>query len=555
MKFPVRLSLIISLIFVMENSNAQMTISTQPLFGTKPERFVPTEIRANLTNLSDGDRRALPMLVDAAKLIDSIYLRQVWRGNIALLNRLKADQSAEGQEKFHELTINMGPWSKLDQDKPFIDGVPDAKPAGANYYPEHMTKREFTDWVATLPDKEKEQATGFFYTIRRDKDGKLTSVPYSEEYKDLLEPAARLLKEAAEMTDNASLSAFLTKRADAFLSNDYYQSDVAWMDLDSPIEPTIGHYEVYMDELFNYKAAFEAFITLRDDQETVKLEKFSSHLQEIEDSLPIDPKYRNPKLGALSPIRVVDEIATGGEARAGVQTAAFNLPNDERVTREKGSKRVMLKNVQEAKFNKILIPIAGLALDRRQQPLVAFEPFFTHILAHELMHGLGPHTLTIGGKQTTVRQAMKDLSSALEEAKADISGLFALQYLIDNGVVEKSMEQKLYATYLASLFRSVRFGIGEAHGKGTALQFNYLTDQGAFVHNASTNSFGVDFDKIKEAVRMLTGEIMTIQAEGSYEKAKALLDKYGIIRPAMQKVLDGMKGIPVDIEPQFQSAG
>ena len=552
MKFPGKLSLMmIPLFFVLENLNAQTASSSQPPADQKTARFIPTAITGDLSTLSDGDRRALQKLVEASKLIDSMYLRQVWSGNIALLNRLQADHSAEGEERLHEFRINMGPWSKLDHDKPFVAGVPDPKPEGANYYPEDMTKKEFTDWVDGLPEPEKEKAKGFFYTIRRNKEGKLTIVPYSEEYKDLLEPAARLLKEAASLTDNASLQKFLSTRADAFLSNDYYQSDVAWMDLDSPIEPTIGPYEVYMDELFNYKAAFEAFITLRNNAETMKLEKFSSHLQEIEDRLPIDRKYRNPKLGALSPIRVVDEISIGGESRAGVQTAAFNLPNDERVTREKGSKRVMLKNVQEAKFNKILTPIAGVALEKSQQSMIAFEPFFTHILAHELMHGLGPHTLVIDGKQTTVRQAMKDLSSALEEAKADISGLFCLQYLMDTGVVDKSMEQHLYVTYLASLFRSVRFGIGEAHGKGTALQFNYLTDQGAFSYDAFANTFGVNFDKIKDGVKKLTGEIMTIQAEGSYEKAKALLDQYGVIRPPMQKVLDGLTNIPVDIEPRF----
>ncbi|MBI5474259.1 MAG: hypothetical protein HY961_18135, partial [Ignavibacteriae bacterium] len=345
-----------------------------------------------------------------------------------------------------------------------------------------------------------------------------------------------------------------TTRADAFLSNDYYESDVAWMDLDSPIEPTIGPYEVYMDELFNYKAAFEAFITLRNDEETKKLAKFSDQLQEIENNLPIEKKYRNPKLGALAPIRVVDEVVVGGEATKGVQTAAFNLPNDERVTREKGSKRVMLKNVQEAKFRNILVPISKVAIAPAEQNQIAFEPFFTHILAHELMHGLGPHTITVGGKQTTVRQAMRELSSAFEEAKADISGLWALQYLIDKGVVEKAFERQMYVTFLASAFRSVRFGLNEAHGKGIALQFNYLTDEGAFVFDAQKGTFGVNFEKIKPAVTKLTAEIMTIQALGSYERAKAMLDTYGVVRPEMQAVLDKLSAIPVDIAPAFPLA-
>jgi hypothetical protein len=517
----------------------------------KIKRFAPTEIKGDVSKLSAGDRKALSKLIEAAKYMDSLYLRQVWSGNIELLHKLQTDKSTKGKELLRYFTINMSPWSGIDHQEPFVDGVPNPRPPGANYYPEDMTKEEFTQWLEKLSDTEQKKATGFFYTIRRDDRGRLLNVPYSDEYADLLEPAAKLLKEAAALTDNTSLKSFLSIRADAFLTNDYYASDVAWMDLDSPLEPTIGPYEVYMDDIFNYKAAFEAFITLRNDVETKKLEKFSSYLQEIENNLPIDPKYRNPKLGESSPIRVVDLVVTGGEPRAGVQTAAFNLPNDEKVTAEKGSKRVMLKNVQEAKFKKVLIPISKIAIDKSQQSLISFEPFFTHILAHELMHGLGPHNITIDGKQTTVRQAMKDLSSAFEEAKADISGLFLLQYLIDKGELKKSFEKQMYVTYLAGIFRSVRFGIKEAHGKGMALQFNYLMGEGALNYNEKTNKFSVNFEKIKDAMKKLTGEIMTIQAEGSYEKAKAMLDKYALMNPLMQKVLDKLSNIPVDIAPQY----
>jgi ribosomal protein S20 len=523
----------------------------KPSLSSKIKRFVRTEIKGDVSKLSAGDKKALTKLVAASKLMDKIYTRQVWSGNEALRKKLEADKSSAGKERLHYFKMNMGPWSKIDHDEAFIEGAPMPRPPQANYYPDDMTKEEFNSWVATLPDEDQAKARGFFYTIRRDTNKKLKLVPYNEEYKEFLEPAATLLREAAALTDNASLKSFLTKRADAFLSNDYYDSDVAWMDLDSPIEPTIGPYEVYMDDLFNYKAAFESFITLRNDKETRNLEKYSGRLQEIEDNLPIDPKYRNPKLGALAPIRVVDEVVVGGEARAGVQTAAFNLPNDEKVTAEKGSKRVMLKNVQEAKFKNILTPISRVAVIPDQQPLIAFEPFFTHILAHELMHGLGPHNITVDGKQTTVRQAMKELSSALEEAKADISGLFALQYLIDKGVVDKAVERQMYVTFLASVFRSIRFGSKDAHGRGMALQFNYLMDEGAFHYHPTFGAFYVDFDKMKAGVRKLTGEIMTIQAEGSYEKAKALLDKYAEIRTVMNKVLNRLHDIPIDIEPVF----
>ena len=521
------------------------------VLDAKIQRFVPTSVTGEISHLSPGDRRALVKLAEAAQVMDRIYARQVWSGNQALRLKLEADRTAEGAERLHYYNINRSPWSNLDHDEPFIPGVPKEKPPCANYYPEDMTKQEFNAWVETLPEAGKKEATGFFTTIRRDPMRQLKAVPYSEEYGDLLVPAAGLLREAAALTDNASLRNFLTKRADAFLSNDYYESDVAWMDLDSPIEPTIGPYEVYMDRLFNYKAAFEAYICIRDDSATAKLAFFSAHLQEIEDALPINPRYRNPRLGALSPIRVVDEVVTGGEARAGVQTAAFNLPNDERVTAAKGSKRVMLKNVQEAKFMTILKPIARIAIDPLQQSSVAFDPFFTHILAHELMHGLGPHMIMQGGKHTTVRQAMQELSSAIEEAKADICGLFALQYLIDHGLIAKSMEQQMYTTYLAGIFRSVRFGINEAHGQGMAMQLNYLMDEGAIVYNEGTGLFSADVGKFKAGATKLTGEIMTIQAEGNYEKAKGLLSRYAVIRPSLQRTLDRLARLPVDIEPQF----
>jgi hypothetical protein len=516
-------------------------------------QFSPTEVTADTSALSEGDRQALDKIIQAARYMDDIFLRQVWSGNVALETKLQGDQSPLGQAQLHYFMINKGPWSRTDLNKPFISGVPAVKPPQAGFYPDDITKDEFSSWEKTLSDADRQKAEGFFTVIHRD-GGKLQIVPYSQEYGQFLTPAAQLLREAAQLTTNNTLKDFLNKRADAFQSDSYYASDVAWMDLDAPIEVTIGPYETYEDELFGYKAAYEAFVTLRDEAESAKLVKFSSYLQEIEDHLPMDAKYRNPKLGAASPIRVVDVVFTSGDGNRGVQTAAYNLPNDEQVVKEKGSKRVMLKNMQEAKFNKVLIPISKVALDTAQQSQISFDAFFTHILMHELLHGLGPHNITADGKATTVRGQLKELYSAIEEAKADITGLWALQYLIDKGAIDKAMERDLYTTYLASSFRSVRFGTTEAHGKGQALQFNYLLDEGGIKYNEAVGTFGIDPDKIKDAVRKLTTEILTLQAEGSYDKAKALLDKYGIIRPAMQKTLDKLNSVPIDIEPRFTLA-
>ena len=517
----------------------------------KIRQFAPTDVTADTAQLSENDRKALTKLIEAAKLLDPLFLRQVWSGNEALNKKLEADTSPEGRERFHYFMINKGPWSRNEHNEPFVDGVPHEKPAQAGFYPDDITKDEFNSWLSGLSEQDKKRATGFFTVIRRGPDRKLTIVPYHQEYREFLEPAAKLLKEAAELTGNATLKNFLTKRADALMSDDYYASDVAWMDLDAPIDVTFGPYETYEDELFGYKAAFEAFITLRDEAESGKLVKFGSYLQELEDNLPIDPRYRNPKLGAASPIRVVDNVFSSGDGNRGVQTAAYNLPNDEQVVKEKGSKRVMLKNVQEAKFKQVLVPISKVVMDPAQQSQIGFDAFFTHILAHELMHGLGPHNIKVGGRDTSPRKELKELYSAIEEAKADITGLWALQYLIDKGKVDRAMERDLYTTYLASSFRSVRFGVNEAHGKGQALQFNYLTDEGAIKVDEAAGTFSIDTSKIKEAVRKLTSEILTIEAEGSYEKAKAMLDRYGVIRPAMQKGLDKLGDVPVDIEPNY----
>jgi hypothetical protein len=522
--------------------------------GKKIARFAPTTLTAEVSKLTPKDRQALDKIIAAAKLLDPLFLRQVWTGNDALEKKLLADKTPAGQQRLRYFYINDGPWSRLDNNEPFIEGVPQEKPHQAAYYPDDMTKDEFNAWVQTLSDADKQKATGFFWLIRRGDDKKLTIVPYSQAYKEYLEPAAGLLREAASLTTNATLKDFLNKRAAAFGTDDYYESDVAWMDLDAPIDVTIGPYETYEDELFSYKAAFEAYITIRDDAETAKLAKFSGHLQELENNLPIDPRYRNPKLGAASPIRVVNEVFGAGEGNSGVQTAAFNLPNDERVVKEKGSKRVMLKNVQDAKFNKTLIPISRVVLDPSDQSALSFDSFFTHILCHELMHGLGPHNITVNGEETTVRKQLKELYSAIEEAKADMTGLWALQYMIDHGVIDQGMERTLYTTYLASMFRSVRFGISEAHGRGVAMQFNYLTDEGAIRYDEAKGTFSVDQAKIKDAVRKLTHDLLTLEAEGSYDTAKSMLDKYAVIRPAMQHALERLNDVPVDIEPIFPLA-
>ena len=513
-------------------------------------RFAPVEIGADISALPANETAALARMVEAARLMDGLFLQQVWAGNPALLVQLAGDRTPLGQARLHYFLINKGPWSRLDHDAAFVPGVPE-KPAMANFYPEDATKEEIEKWTDTLPEAGQKSAMGFFTTIRRTPDGKLVAVPYSQEYQNTAVQAAGLLREAAALTTQPTLKKYLDARATAFLTNDYYASDVAWMELDATIEPTIGPYEVYEDEAFNYKAAFEAFITIRDDAETKKQAVFGNNLQTLEDNLPFDAKYRNPKLGALAPIRVVNVVFTAGDANRGVQTAAFNLPNDDRVTRELGSKRVMLKNVQEAKFQKVLLPIAKVALSPADQAKVSFDAFFTHILMHEMLHGLGPQT--VHGTSTPLRQALKEHYSAIEEAKADISGLWALERLASEKTIDPAIGENMYATFLASMFRSIRFGVNEAHGRGIAMQLNWMLDNGAIVVNAD-GTFAIDQTKIKDAVAKLTGEFLTIEAEGNYEKAADFVKRLGIVRPEVQRVLDKLKDVPVDIEPRFVTA-
>jgi Peptidase family M49 len=512
-------------------------------------RFAPVELRVDTAVLSASDQQALEKLIVAAHYIDDTFLTQYWSGNHALWDKLRKDKTPLGKARLHYFWINKGPWSALDDHQAFLPGVPARKPLGANFYPEDMTKQQFEDWVKTLLKEQKQEAEGFFTVIRRD-GGRLHAVPFSKEYVKDLAHLSKLLHEAAALTTNPSLKTFLNLRADAFLSNDYYASDVAWMDLDAPLDVTIGPYETYNDELFGYKASYEAYINLRDDAESAKLQFFANHMQDIENNLPMDPKYRNPKIGGSSPIRVVNQIISAGDGAHGVKTAAYNLPNDERVVEQKGSKRVMLKNVQEAKFRTTLVPIAKRVLPASAQGDLSFDSFFTHIVAHEMTHGIGPHQITVAGRATTARQEMKELYSAIEEAKADVTGLFMLQYMFDHKLLPggEDVERKLYTSFLASAFRTLRFGLHEAHGKGMALQFNYLREKGAFVA-ASDGTFAVDFSKIKAAVQDLDHDLLTLEATGDYAGAKAMLDRLGKLTPELERAIGKLRDIPTDIDP------
>ncbi|MEJ2543471.1 MAG: peptidase [Calditrichaceae bacterium] len=515
----------------------------------KIDQFATTKIKYDDSILDERQKVVVEKLYQAAKIMDEIFLDQVYSKNKVIKKELEQKTDEESKLLLEYFNIMFGPFDRLNNDKPFYGH--EEKPEGANFYPEDMTKEEFLSWIKEHPEDE-QAFTSEFTVIRRD-GNKLIGIPYSEYYAEPLGRAASLLNEAADYADNQSLKHYLTTRAAAFLSNDYYKSDMAWMDLkDNTIEVVIGPYEVYEDELFNYKAAFECFLTIKDPDDSKKLDVFAQYLDDIEHNLPNPEKDKNFDRGSESPMVVVQEVFSAGDTKAGVQTLAFNLPNDERVREAKGSKKVMLKNMHEAKFEKQLMPIAKIVLNKSDFANVTFDAFFNHTLMHEMSHGVGPGKITIDGRETEVKKELKETYSKIEECKADVLGMYNNVFMIKKGVYPDEFEKTLWPTFLAGVFRSIRFGISEAHGAGNAIIFNYLLENGAYNYDASNQKLSVNQDKIYSVVTDLANKLLVIQANGDYEGAKALIDTYAVETETMKGLVNKLSYIPVDIHPVFQ---
>ena len=513
------------------------------------DKFVPTELNYDSSNLDEREKMVVEKLYRASKIMDEIFLEQVYSKNDEIKAKLMSENTELAKLQLELFNIMFGPFNRLEHDAPFIGT--EKKPLGANFYPEDMTKEEFDNFIKANPADEK-SFTSEFTVIRRE-DGKLVAIPYSEFWKDKLTKASNLLKEAADYADNPTLKKYLNSRADAFLSNDYYQSDMDWMDVkNNKIEIVIGPYEVYEDALFNYKASFESFLTLKDPVETEKLEVFKKYLRDMEIHLPIPDEYKNLDRGSESPLAVVNEIFTAGDTKAGVQTIAFNLPNDERVRKAKGSKKVMLKNVSQAKYDKLLLPIAEVVLDPDQMQYVTFDAFFTHSLMHEMSHGIGPGFIKVDGRDTEVRKELKETYATLEECKADILGMYNNVFMVEKGVFPETFVNETYVTFLAGTFRSVRFGINEAHGGGNAIIYNYLLEKGGYEYNPETQKVKVNLGKVSTALRDLANVILMIQAKGDYQGAKDLIAKYVVNSPSMETLRKKLDHLPVDIKPVYQ---
>lgn len=530
----------------------ELKISFEEL-SAKNKQFVDVEIFVNPGVLTDNDKAFLRPLLAAADIMDSLFWQQASPDGKAMKKRL-ARARADTLNRVDEATaryleINAGRFDRLDHMKTFY-GEGD-KPVGGTFYPEGATKEEIEAWLATRP----EQREAFMspYTVLTKGHNELRIVPYSDYYRGELKEAATLLRQAAKFADSESLRAFLEARALAFEDNVYAPSDGAWVDVaDSRFEVTIGPYEVYEDGLFGYKAAFEAFITMNDPKMSAELSTVKAYLGELEAALPLDDAHRGYKRATASPLFVVDLIYSAGDTRAGVQTLAFNLPNDEDVREKKGSKKVMLRNVSDAKFDKILAPISKLVIADEQVASVQKKDYFWHTVLHEISHGMGPGKITLDGEQTTVSLALKELYPHVEEAKADILGMFNAIYLTEKGYFKEPDRLKtLMSTALAGFFRSVRFGIHEAHGKANMLIYSFLKEQGVYVYDAGTKRFHVDLDKAKAGVTALARELLKIEATGDYAAAKAFIAKYGEMPPEVREALDGLTAIPVDLRPVY----
>ena len=500
----------------------------------KAEEFVSFKLTTDLTVLTEKEKQMLPLLLEAAKLMEEIY----WVEAFGNRDNLFVEGLDEYTKKF--LIINYGPWERLNNNEPFIEGF-GAKPAGANFYSANITEEEFEAW-------DDESKTSQYTLIRKGEDGTLKSIPFHVAFEVQVKKAANLLVKAAALAEDTGLKNYLEKRAQALLTDEYYESDVAWMEMkNNTIEFIVGPIENYEDQLFGYKAAHESFILIKDKTWSEKLVKYAALLPGLQKALPCEQKYKDETPGMDSDMNVYDAIYYAGDCNAGSKTIAINLPNDERVRETKGSRKLQLKNSMQAKFDKILIPISDLLIDEDQRKHVKFDAFFENTMFHEVAHGLGLGN-TID-KSSTVREALKDSYSSIEEGKADILGLWCVYQLNEMGEMGEKEMMDNFVTFMAGIFRSVRFGAASAHGKANMMRFYYFQETGAFTRDDTTGTYRVNFEKMKASMLNLSSDILKIQGDGDYETAKKLIEEKGFIREALQKDLDRISeaGIPRDI--------
>ena len=519
----------------MDGLNRTMIIEKyEQMIERKVEEFVAVNLTSDISHLSEKQKEMLSILFEVADIMDAIF----WKQACPEKEQILAGLSSSAEKDF--FMLNYGPWERLNGDLPFPASI-GAKPAGAGFYPPDMSKEEFD--ALDHPEK-----ASLYTLIERDADGKLDVIPYHVAYKKEINKAARLLAEAAELAEDPGFKTYLELRSEALLTDDYLASDMAWMDMkNNAIDFVVGPIENYEDKLYNYKAAHEAFILIKDKEWSEKLTFVSSFLPVLQKSLPVPPAYKKEVPGSDSDLGAYDAVYYAGDCNASSKTIAINLPNDERVQLEKGSRKLQLKNSIRFKFEEILVPISNVLIAEDQREHIQFESFFENTMYHEVAHGLGINN-TINGKGT-VRAALKEQYSALEEGKADVLGLYLVTQLAEMGELGEKDLMDNYVTFMASIFRSVRFGVSSSHGKANMIRFYYFQEAGAFSRDESTGTYRIDFEKMQDAMNNLAEMILTIQGDGNYDAAKKLVDEKGYIKEDLQADLNRLKAlnIPVDI--------
>jgi len=529
-----KITLLLAAVAILLNYGCNNKKSQVSDMQKKVNEFAPVELRVDIINLSDKEKQMLPIFFDVAEIMDELFWLQTYGNKEELLSKITDDATRDF------VMINYGPWERLNDNKPFVEGYGE-KPLGANFYPLDMTREEFEAFQA--PDK-----TSLYTVIVRNADGKLESVPYHIAYKEKIDKAADLLREAAELAEDEGLKKYLSLRADALQTDDYYASDLAWMDMkNNKIDFVVGPIENYEDALFNYKAAYEAYILIKDLDWTQKINRFAALLPKLQESLPVEPAYKKEKPGIDSDLGVYEVAYYAGDCNSGSKTIAINLPNDPRVHLEKGSRKLQLKNAMKAKFEKILLPIGNMLIAEDQRDHIKFDAFFENVMFHEVGHGLGIKNLVNG--KGTVHEALKEMHSALEEGKADILGLYMVSQLAQMGELPEKDMMDNYVTFVAGIFRSVRFGAASSHGKANMVCFNYLKERGAFERLPESGTYRINFDKMTEAMNSLAKDILTLQGNGDYAGVKKLFEEKGFIPVELQADLNRVAeaNIPRDI--------
>ena len=533
MKITLTKALVMLVIAVFMAGCQGMESDNEMSIDDRLNQYTEFTLTADVSSLSDNQKEIIKLLIDAGKEMDEVFWEQAYGNKETLLNN-----TTEKEQEFAQ--INYGPWDRLNGNEPFIDDV-GPKPEGANFYPSDMTKEEFESWDSEAKDD-------LYTLVRRTQNGGLTTIPYHEAFAEQHKLAADKLKEAAELAEDDGLKKYLNLRAEALLTDEYKESDMAWLDMkNNTIEVVIGPIETYEDQLFGYKAAHETFVLIKDKEWSNRLSKYAEVLPELQEGLPVAEEYKQEQPGRDSDLNAYDAVYYAGDANAGSKTIAINLPNDEEVQLEKGTRRLQLKNAMRAKYDKILEPISEVLIAEDQRQYLTFDAFFGNTMFHEVAHGLGIKN-TINDKGT-VREALKEHASALEEGKADVLGLYMVSELREDGMVEEGTIENNYVTFMASIFRSIRFGSSSAHGKANLIRFNYFKEKGAFSYDEEAETYRVNFDKIAEATDSLSNKILTLQGDGDYEGVATFVEKYATIGDQLQQSLDRLseQSIPVDV--------